>query len=621
MMRADAGSLRPATMPFLPQRPRQHRAGFALESVLMVLVLFTVVVLAGLSTVSTVSRTSGADYQSARATYAAEGAGDDIMAQLDAAMQDGRVTADEVAALETPVIPGFTVTKTVVTKGEAVLRTVTNGPFAGLYSTNQPFDITMTARDSTGARASAVIAVNTMSVPIFQFAVFYEQDMDLHPGPPMVITGRVHSNGNLYLTNNLTLAGIVTTPESTFRALKRGPLGVDNVFIKDADGKAVKMDKDSRTVGRDAAYRAWSEERFDSRLMGKPHGVRPLKLPLPASMPPRTLLDPRSGADAPQVRSVKMAWKADWYITVRAGVFAMADTTAMKAAFCDSLVHVRPPGLQVPSAADCRRIFKPRVNAFMDGREDRRPDLVDIHMDSLRLWSDANPAARSPRVLYVAFAGLPTGAAGDFPALRLRQARQLPVPRPDGDEGGLTIATAFPMYLLGDYNSASRRPAALMSDAIITLSNPPNAAMSAATTEPAATRCGGASVTGWCDNQQQSKVKRKASGSSVYAAVLGGHTATACDGARPGCGTPPSGGGVQNMMGYREDWSGATHRYRGSIVSLFTHQYLLKGWNLTFFSPPKRDYSFDTRFERADQLPPGTPTVGNVVQTAFRPVY
>ncbi|MEN9819057.1 MAG: hypothetical protein RLZ32_2937 [Gemmatimonadota bacterium] len=599
----------------------RQRAGFALESVLMVLVLFTVVVLAGLSTVSTVSRTSGADYQSARATYAAEGAGDDIMAQLDAAMQDGRVTADEVGALETPVIPGFTVTKTVAPKGEAVLRTVATGPFAGLYSMNQPFDITMTARDSTGARASAVIAVNTMSVPIFQFAVFYEQDMDLHPGPPMVITGRVHSNGNLYLSNNLTLAGVVTTPESTFKRTKRGIMQPDRVRIKDADGNAVLLDQDSRTLGGDAAFRRWSEERFDGRLMAKPHGVRPLKLPLPASMPPRTLLEPRADGDAAQVRSVKMAWKADWYITVRAGVFAMADTNAMKAAFCDSLVHVRPPGLQVPSTADCRRIFKPRVNAFMDGREDRRPDLVDIHMDSLRLWSDANPAARSPRVLYVAFAGLPAGANGDFPAIRLRQARQLPVPRPDGDEGGLTIATAFPMYLLGDYNSEAPRPAALMSDAIITLSNPPNVAMSAATSEPAATRCGASGVRGWCDNQQQSKVKRRASGSSVHAAVLGGHTAIACDGFRPGCGAPPSGGGVQNMMGYRENWAGATHRYRGSIVSLFTHQYLLKGWNLTFFSPPIRDYSFDTRFESADQLPPGTPAVGNVVQTAFRPLY
>jgi hypothetical protein len=103
--------------------------------------------------------------------------------------------------------------------------------------------------------------------------------------------------------------------------------------------------------------------------------------------------------------------------------------------------------------------------------------------------------------------------------------------------------------------------------------------------------------------------------------VLGGHTATNCDAARAGCTLTVRGGGVQNMMGYRENWTTATHTYRGSIVSLFTHQYLLKGWNLTFFSPPIRDYAFDRRFEQATQLPPGTPAVGNVTQTAFRPVY
>jgi hypothetical protein len=598
----------------------RRRAGFALEAVLMVLVLFSVVVMAGLGTVSTVSRTSGADYQHARAMYATEGASDDLMAQLDAAMQDGFVGAEDLAALQTPTVPGYQVTTKVRSLGSAVLRTVASGPHAGLYSMNQPFEIDVVAQDSAGNRASAIIAVNALSVPIFQFSVFYEQDLELHPGPKMVLTGRVHTNDNLYLNGNLTVAGILTTPDSVFQTSKyntRRPL----VYIKDAEGNAVAMDKDSRSLAGDAAFRQWSETRFDSRLMSMAHGVRPLGLPLPAEMPPRTLLLPRQPEDGAQVRNVKMAWKADWYITVRAGVFAMADTTAMKAAFCDSLVHVRPAGLQVPTGADCRRIFKPRVNAFMDGREDRRPDLVDIHMDSLRLWSDASPSARAPRVLYLAFQGLPATDAGDFPAIRLRQARQLPTPRQDGDDGGLTVATEMPLYVLGDYNSVATQPAALMADAVITISNPPNPAMSADAAIPAAQRCGASGVTGWCDNQQQVKVKRRASGSAVHAAVLGGHTATNCDAARAGCTLTVRGGGVQNMMGYRENWTTATHTYRGSIVSLFTHQYLLKGWNLTFFSPPIRDYAFDRRFEQATQLPPGTPAVGNVTQTAFRPVY
>ena len=608
-------------MPARPPRARSSRAGFALESVLMVLVLFTVVVLAGLSTVSTVSRTSGADYQSARATYAAEGASDDVMSQLDAAMQDGQVTASEVAALQTPAIPGYVVDKSVAATGSPVLRTVATGPYAGLYSLNQRFDITVSAKDSTGARAAAVIAVNAMSVPIFQFAVFYDQDLEIHPGPHMTFGGRVHTNGNLYTINNLTISGVVTTPESTFVAAKHAEAASNGVKIKDGDGEAVAVDKDSRTVGGDAAYRQWSENRFDGRLMSRAHGVKPLLLPLPGVSPPWTLLTPRSDADTPDVRLVKMAWKADWYITVRAGVFAMTDTNAMKTAFCDSLVHVRPPGLQVPSATDCRKIFKPRVNAFVDGRENRSPDLVDIHMDSLRIWSDANPAVRSPRVLYVAFSGLPSGAGGDYPAVRLRQGSELPLPRTDGDNGGLTVATERPLITLGNYNTVNWRPAALMGDAILPLSNPPNTAMSAATSVPAANRCGASGVRGWCDNQQQTAVRRGARTTTVNAAVISGHTPTSCDKARAGCSAPVMGGGLHNMMGYRENWGGMDHVYTGSIVSLFTHRHLFGAFSGSYYSPPNRKWSFDTRYESPANLPPGTPAVGSVVQTAFRPVY
>jgi len=38
-------------------------------------------------------------------------------------------------------------------------------------------------------------------------------------------------------------------------------------------------------------------------------------------------------------------------------------------------------------------------------------------------------------------------------------------------------------------------------------------------------------------------------------------------------------------------------------------------------SPPVRNWAFDPRFQDPANLPPGTPVVGSVVQTAYRPVY
>ena len=65
------------------ERPAvRARRGFALEAALLILVLFSLVIIAGLSAVTTMARTSNADYLSSRASYAAEGGADDIMSQL-----------------------------------------------------------------------------------------------------------------------------------------------------------------------------------------------------------------------------------------------------------------------------------------------------------------------------------------------------------------------------------------------------------------------------------------------------------------------------------------------------------------------------------------------------------
>ena len=123
--------------------PRGMRKGFALETVLLLLVLFSIVVLAGLSAVTTLARTSNADYRGARASYAAEGGADDVMSQLDAAMQDGIINSSDGASMQTPQVPGYAMTQSTQTTGAPISRTITSGPFSGLYSLNQPIDITV----------------------------------------------------------------------------------------------------------------------------------------------------------------------------------------------------------------------------------------------------------------------------------------------------------------------------------------------------------------------------------------------------------------------------------------------------------------------------------------------
>jgi len=86
---------------------------------------------------------------------------------------------------------------------------------------------------------------------------------------------------------------------------------------------------------------------------------------------------------------------------------------------------------------------------------------------------------------------------------------------------------------------------------------------------------------------------------------------------------PNYGGGLENFPRFLENWGGVTMTYRGSLVSLFQSDYAKRrrwSWQ-NYYSPPARDWQFDLRFQDPNNLPPGTPTVGSVVQTAFRPVY
>ncbi len=110
----------------------------------------------------------------------------------------------------------------------------------------------------------------------------------------------------------------------------------------------------------------------------------------------------------------------------------------------------------------------------------------------------------------------------------------------------------------------------------------------------------------------------------MNAAILAGHWPTPCDHEQPGCAGGYLGfygGGVENFPRFLERWSGAPFHYRGALVSLFASQRTTGGWDLSYYYPPVRDWSFDTDFRDPELLPPGTPTVGNVVRTALREAF
>ena len=78
-------------------------------------------------------------------------------------------------------------------------------------------------------------------------------------------------------------------------------------------------------------------------------------------------------------------------------------------------------------------------------------------------------------------------------------------------------------------------------------------------------------------------------------------------------------GGLHNFLRYLENWSGQQLYYNGSLVSMYYSEYNTGTFKCctVVYSPPTRNYSFDTLFLNPANLPPGTPMFQDVVNLSY----
>ena len=589
----------------------RNRRGLALESTLLVLVLISFLMIVAYAGVLTTIRTSDVDYRNTRVTYAAEAGAEGVMAQLDDRMQDGVLSDADLAALAAPPVAGFTIDSFWAAKvGGVVTETITDGPFAGLYSLTQRVQVYAGAEDGAGHRSAALVDVKAQAIPIFQFAVFWEGDLEDYAAARKDIVGRVHANGDMYLrANDLHFHDPLTTPGKVLRDPKLAHDGPGNVFVYNAAGSPVLLDFDSETHPDPAAFRAQSDARFDGRLKTGAYGVDSLRLPLPAGVPMRELIRPQEAADGDLEHATKLAWKADLYVTVdfddiRNRLFVCGSGTTKH----PGMTVVRPDGGPLPTPAEKCSIFNFKFDAFGDRHEVRWVDALTVRLDVLRTWltSGAGASGPTPRVIYVEFRVPPGGMVPDpltdpradnpggrpFPALRLRGGAQLP--------GPLTIGSEYPLYVQGDYNTTAKQPAAVFGDSYTFLSS------------------------SYPDSG--SVIPDKPIGTNVthhFSIVTGtGEGYVGCWHHDPGCSAPPY--GAAGWFRSLENMTGRTFTFRGSFVSLWAPTFATRYGNYpgsNYYTPPIRDTRFDTDLLDPAKLPPATPVVGNVIHTGFRPVF
>jgi hypothetical protein len=212
------------------QRPEKKRpcltdeSGIVLVTALLVTALITAVMGGMFVAINADQLARGVDRDQTQAYAAAHAGLEKLTADLVSLfVTDVSPTVAEVEELTAfpPELPGFNfiapdgssgydINYTVDANGNpAVLQNadITAGPYQGFKGLITPYSVVITARSDGGSEVRLRRDLQTVAVPVFQFGVFSEPDLTFYAGDNFDFGGRVHTNGNLYLSelNGFTL--------------------------------------------------------------------------------------------------------------------------------------------------------------------------------------------------------------------------------------------------------------------------------------------------------------------------------------------------------------------------------------------------------------------------------
>ena len=536
----------------LIKKPRDEN-GFVLVICLILLLMLSLIGIASITSSTSDMKVSGNELKQTGAFYSAESGLEKATASI---INSYETTGNPPSPLPTATITeyGFQNTYSTASNGAAVQSTLIDGAYRGLFGMVRSFTISSSGRDPVGeSNANLSMVVQDALIPLFQFAVFYQNDLEIAPGPAMTLGGRVHCNSNIYLMseNNLSIDSYITSAGDIFHGRKPGSgqsTSNGDVFIKDYNGIYQNMENSDGTW-LDSQHTDWvnsSMSRWGGLVEDSNHGVTPLEMPVVVDGAATDLID-RSGSNA------------DSY-EIKAGL-KLVD---------NQIYYLQSNGtwLNVTSALTTGATPSVTSVTFYDAREGKNVNSFDIDIGRL------NTSGYYPTngIIYGSIAT----ASGVIKAFRIKNAATLP--------RATTIATSNPLYTVGNFNTNTKKPAALLADALTVLSG------------------------NWNDSRSTGALsQRTATATQVNAAYMTGNSETGASGRGYN-------GGLENLFRFLEQWDGSAFTWRGSAVSLWYSRQTSGAWSYgNFYTAPNRNWAFDTDFLDITKLPPGTPMV-NIVQ-------
>ncbi len=512
--------------------------------------------------------------------------------------------------------------------------------YVGLYGEVQPCTITATATPIGQpyiVPATISEGIQFACIPLFQFAIFYNMDLEIDPGAGMLIQGPVWSNGGIWsgtpnVSYNSSVAAVGQiylaptasdpfcpgkndsgTPIGNFAMAPNAgnaritmPIGTNNDPA--AVAALIDLPPAAYPMNSNAAYSTNGQIYFangaDLYLTNFPNGTNWGTLPPKGT---NLVLFYQDGINSPHQTQLPY----DFYFITNRTLGTLFPTNVVWPSTSTNLNNATNIWYAGYS-------FVTNVS-FSDWREGwngglgpaKKVQAVQIDLQKYNIWLTNNTATNNGGQTYNNQCKLNTHKSHPIdsiyiynavpltgttlPAVRVYNGGMLP---PQTAPYGFTVATKMPMYVYGHYNVSNNIgsslgqnsttytwPAGLMADSITVLS---------------------------CNWQDSNPGKLPTpTTTTVNAAML--------EGIVPSTNGIYS-GGVENFLRLLENWpNNLPLWYNGSIVVMFPSQIATNYQRQTgnYYNAPKRNWSFDLNFRQQAGLPPLTPQSKGVIRAAW----
>ncbi len=381
--------------------------------------------------------------------------------------------------------------------------------------------------------------------PLFDFAIFYDDDLELLPGPSMTFAGKVHANGDIYVgvggSKTLTIdSDYFRCTGEIFRERKNnGSTTGGNVKIKSADGvfRTMSSDQDFESFNDPQDWVEFADDRWQGTVQSGSHGVLT--------------------QNAPDIGSI-----------ANNGHYR---NTADLVFHNDRVYHV-VGGIEVDITSQVPGVISESSNDMYDSREETYVPLTEINLSDSNFHSyvtsantDNNPsndihqiyAYRSPDPEP---ANWDPGVANNWlEGIRLANGSHLP--------DDMLFVSEDPIYVHGNFNTTDKKTAAVISDAVNLLSN------------------------NWDDEREPGDDYNdidSASETTYNMAIITGNVRTPDGGGNYS-------GGLENLPRFHERWGSSTAaNINGAFINLFQSRVSTERWGKSgVYKPPKRNWLFD----------------------------